>query len=74
VREVFGPTSTSWHGALPEMLRLLMNATTHLVFDADALPQAEPLVRQLRREEPSILLEHGIDPEDVDDVLVRHYT
>src|SRR5260370_4453883 len=56
------------------MLRLLMSATTHLVFDSDALPQAGALVAQVTSGGPSILLAHGIPSADVDEVLRKHYT
>jgi hypothetical protein len=74
VSEVFGQKAGPLHGALPEMLRLLMSATTHLVFDSDALPQAGALVAQLTSQGPSILLAHGIPSADVDGVLRKHYT
>jgi hypothetical protein len=74
VTAVFGRKSGPQHGALPEMLRLLMSATTHVVFDDDALPQAGSLVARTSRKGPSVLLEHGIPPEDVDHVLDTNYT
>jgi hypothetical protein len=74
VSEVFGQMSGPRHGALPEMLKLLMSATTHLVFDSDALPLAGELVDAMTSRGPSILLAHGIPPQDVAQVLQTNYT
>lgn len=74
VTEVFGRKSGPRHGALPEMLRLLMSATTHLVFDSDSLPRAGELVAAVTSSGPSILLEHGIPAEGVEQVLQGSYT
>lgn len=74
VTEVFGRKAEPRHGALPQMLRLLMCATTHLIFDADALPNAGDLVAAVTSKGPSILLAHGIPPQDVEQVLQTNYT
>ena len=75
VTDIFGQnTPGQVHGALPEMFRLLMAAVTHLVFDNDALPRAGSLVSKAPIEGPSILLDHGIQPDDVDWVLKAYFT
>jgi hypothetical protein len=75
VTDIFGKKSPDPHGALPKMLQLLMSATTHMVFDDDALPTfLGSAIGKVTQSGPSILLEHGIAAQDVDQVLQTSYT
>jgi len=73
--DVFGRAREPRHGALPEMLRLLVQGFVHLLFDTDGLPAiagALDLAAPGRR--PAILPAHGIPPADVTRALAAHFT
>ena len=74
VRDVFGQQAGPVHGAMPEMMRLLMAGVTHLVFDQDALPAIGAVVDTAGVHGPSILLSHGIAPDEVSAALHTNFT
>ena len=72
---MFGRHSGPVHGALPEFLRMLMQAFAHEVFDDDALPvlgAALGLLPGGRR--PALIPAHGLPHTRVDDMLRAHFT
>jgi hypothetical protein len=75
LRDVFGQKTGPLHGALPEMLRMLMQAFTHEVFDDDALSiVGGALGLAPGGARPALIPAHGLPPARVDAVLAAHYT
>lgn len=73
--EVFGQRRGPVHGALPEMMRLILQALTHEVFDADGLPVLGATLNLVRPGSgPALIPAHGLVPADVTAALGRHFT
>lgn len=74
-RDVFGESKEPRHGALPEMMRLLVQGFTHVLFDTDGLPRfGAALQLTAPGRKPALLPAHGIRPASVTRALRDHFT
>jgi hypothetical protein len=75
VRDVFGQSRGPRHGDLPEMMRLILQALTHEIFDTDGLSVLGAGLDLLDVDgRPPLIPTHGIEPADVATALGAHFT